>query len=416
MDQPAEPSIVSRRMVNAPVMGGQNCYRLLWVEYDETGEAGLKLWLPETDEEVLEAHAFWDACSKIDWDQDAMHIVTYTKPPPGAVMPESMRPIAPPMPEEPPPPTPPVSANFIRSLDGFGNERWPLKIEFHPDGKQLITYARGGKVECRDPESDTVLDTLERDGYDLETFAISPDASLLAIGTICYPDSDEHGVEVWDWPAKKRLGIFGRGLENNVEQVSFSHDGALFATLDQGSNLDVYDSRTLNLRLSIDSSNAVGFAFHPNLPILAFARRAGTIEWMNAETGEILFKHSYAQNIYSCYLAFHPNGNVLAATEQDGPIQNTIWFFDTESRQATSTIKVDSTQHITALCYHPSGKWLFTGTEGGEILRIDTVTKSWQVVCTGHRDSIIDLAFRQDGRLLASTSMDRTVRVWSIDA
>ena len=58
-----------RRLLLAPTRWGPDDRNLLWREVNQAGEAVVKFWMPESDEEVEELEAFAAAAAKVDWDK-----------------------------------------------------------------------------------------------------------------------------------------------------------------------------------------------------------------------------------------------------------------------------------------------------------------------------------------------------------
>ncbi|KAH8732086.1 WD40-repeat-containing domain protein, partial [Phaeosphaeriaceae sp. PMI808] len=68
---------------------------------------------------------------------------------------------------------------------------------------------------------------------------------------------------------------------------------------------------------------------------------------------------------------------------------------------------------VTALAFSPNGSLLTCGFDNGRL-------KLWEMVSgyaddhPGHEDAIIALAFSQGGKIIASASHSRTIRLWDI--
>lgn len=58
----------TRRLIGAPGRWGPGDANLMWMEVGSSGEAVTRFWMPEGEEEVAEAEAFFSAASKVDWD------------------------------------------------------------------------------------------------------------------------------------------------------------------------------------------------------------------------------------------------------------------------------------------------------------------------------------------------------------
>jgi WD40 repeat protein len=70
------------------------------------------------------------------------------------------------------------------------------------------------------------------------------------------------------------------------------------------------------------------------------------------------------------------------------------------------------TNRVTAVQYHPNGKWLASGSDDGTIRIWDLVGHQTLRVLQGHSGTINGLAFSPDGALLASAASDHSARIW----
>jgi len=76
---------------------------------------------------------------------------------------------------------------------------------------------------------------------------------------------------------------------------------------------------------------------------------------------------------------------------------------------------------ITTVAWRPDGKYFATATgyrvkQPGEIIIWDASTGVQLLTLSGHTAGITDIDWNADGSKLASSSYDRTVRIWNLSS
>jgi WD40 repeat protein len=117
-------------------------------------------------------------------------------------------------------------------------------------------------------------------------------------------------------------------------------------------------------------------------------------------------------------IAYHPDGSLLATSSND----KTVRLWDAATGSAVQVLR-GHTSGVSPLAFSLDGKLLASasnwpgGQRWGE--KIDTAVRTWDPgtgrrvqVLRGHAYAVNALAFSPDSRLLASASLDQTVKVW----
>ena len=120
-------------------------------------------------------------------------------------------------------------------------------------------------------------------------------------------------------------------------------------------------------------------------------------------------------------VSFDPKGKRLAALCQDGSIRIRSVKSGEEQILRAPDWKPDLTSKVAGwipvqwLAVHPEGSQLAVISGGNSVALIDSV--SGETVCSypgGHADRINTIAFSPAGTQIATSSQDRTVRIWSL--
>ncbi len=111
-------------------------------------------------------------------------------------------------------------------------------------------------------------------------------------------------------------------------------------------------------------------------------------------------------------LAYRPDGKVLAAGSRE------LWLLDANSHSVIKKI-TGQTGLVTALAWSRDGAWLAAASglpsKSGEVRLYHSGSADPVKTIAAHSDRIHDLAFSPDGRLLATCSYDRLVKLWDVE-
>ncbi len=157
---------------------------------------------------------------------------------------------------------------------------------------------------------------------------------------------------------------------------------------------------------------SISMAVSPDKRLLAhilWSRTATTIQVLDARTGQIMHRFAVPHPWLVSFVAFSPDGELLAAGLSDGTVR--VWEL---LREREIAVLKGHTDRVTGVAFSPDGRLLASGS-WDQTVRVWDIASGQEVqTMVGHMDKIGPVTFSPDGRLLASASEDGTIRLWDV--
>jgi WD40 repeat protein len=234
--------------------------------------------------------------------------------------------------------------------------------------------------------------------------ALSPDGQWVAVGN--YPQLG--WVELWNLETGQRVRQHQGG--DQVIAVGFSAAGTLLAAGRTDGSVTVWQVTTGDLLARLPNaggSGCRGMAFHPERDEIAAAGRNNTIRLWDAASGQVKRELVMPNPPASCelsYLAFRPDGKMLAAA-MFGKQRIAVWEGDTFAGDLTHP----NSGTIWKIAWSPNGQLLAASENGGP--------KGRQIVLWDVQNRRVvrvlsewggEAMFSPDGALLVAEGIDST--------
>jgi serine/threonine protein kinase/WD40 repeat protein len=251
-----------------------------------------------------------------------------------------------------------------------GERRWqqvdpniqPFTVSFSRDGRRLACGGYDWKVHFWDVQTGQPILPAWEMPTQPKAISFSPAEDQVAVG-------EQDGLTLRDAANGKEIARMPMPIDR-VHAVCYSRDGRRLAALRNGAVI-VWDVPTRKVFRTVKANSMVG-------------------------------------------LALSPDGRFLA---QRGP-NTQITVHDLQAEQsfflgAPGVVK--GVTGVNALAWSPDGSRLAAAPAYDGLIRVwDVVTRNEELVLRGHDASVYTLAFSPDGLRLATTSLDGTVRIWSV--
>jgi WD40 repeat protein/transcriptional regulator with XRE-family HTH domain len=290
-----------------------------------------------------------------------------------------------------------------------------LSADYSPDGTQLATIGDNGTVILWNANTGEELlrlpgSTQPNDLVTSQRVAYSPDGKLLAA-------CDSNKINIYD-PATGSLIQTLDGHKSDVTALAFSRDGIYLASGGADGSLFIWNIQSGNIvtRLAGHTDGVEGLVFSPDGKWLITSSDDYTMKFWDAATGELLRDFTELTGLVDS-ATFSPDGSKFAFT--DGAIH--VWKLSSSTSEGKTTITYEEILNLpggVSITFSPDGTKLATiwGTaaSGNGIVLWDANSGRELLTMTGHTGWIMGLAFSPDGKRLASTSLDGTVRIWGI--
>lgn len=299
-----------------------------------------------------------------------------------------------------------------------GHTKSVRAVSYRPDGQQLASGSDDGTIRLWDAATGHELKILSGHKEAVTTVGFSPDGKHLASG------SADQTLKLWDATTGDELRTL-TGHSDVVSSLSFSADGQRLASVcgkyrsvvTQAGEIKIWNPATGELLETFPTPTGLtAVALSPD------ARRVATV----ALTKEVsIWDVRAAREVATLASTVAPksfmssNGGLAWSTDgQRLVVANdeamTIWDADTYEA-LFSFVGINSINDFAVRCpsFGRDGLSLAFVSSGLIKLSGPAVTDS-PLILRGHQNEVREAIFSADGRLLATTSYDHTIRLWDV--
>lgn len=254
-----------------------------------------------------------------------------------------------------------------------GHKSQVNSVNFSPDGQTIASAGADRTIRLWSPDGKP-FKTLEGHTGEVNWVGFSPDGKTLVSA------GSDRTIKLWDVNGVPQKTLSGHSYA--VTSLSFSPDNQILASASNDSTIKLWQQNgTLIKTLSGHSGRVISLDFSPNSQILASASDDGVIKFWNRQ-GKLLTTFTGGMGVsFSPRREMYPDSHILSFSFASANSNKTIQLWQIKSRGAgLSDPQISEPQLLTSL--------------------------------QGHQGAITNFNFSPDGQTLASTSDDKTIRLW----
>jgi len=310
---------------------------------------------------------------------------------------------------------PPPFFKSIISVENINNLK--IKCSNEMPGITTAAYDREGKfIIVISQEKVYILDPLnlnktkeieiKTDNIQIESFALSPDGEILALGM------RDGSVQLRQDGYKKLLHPPVRKHTKSVNAVAFSANGEILASGGDGCIIRLRKVKDNNVFVASEDADGPirDIAFSPNGEIIASASRVVQLWRVQQQNMSLLspLPEQHTGNVWKVF--FSPNGKILASASSD----KTVCLWDVDTGDLLSPPLKGHDKSVDTIAFSSDGTILASGSrdrtlrlwraDNGELMRI----------IEGFKDSVNSIDFHSDGTAMVTISNRRIVQLWGL--
>ena len=221
----------------------------------------------------------------------------------------------------------------------------------------------------------------------------------------------------------RSLAVELPGHRTDVRTLSLSSDDRMLASASAG-QLKVWNLKSQTCLRTLECGQALCSAFLPGDRIVLVGTKTGELELYDISTSTLI-ETIQAHDGAIWTLAVNPDGRSVVTGSADKSAK--FWRFDIVeenipgTRRTTQRLKLTQTRElkvaddVLSLCFSPDGKLLALSTLDNTVKVYFNDSLKLFLTLYGHKLPVLNISISADSKLIATCSADKNVRVWGLD-
>ncbi|MBD2459081.1 AAA-like domain-containing protein [Nostoc sp. FACHB-87] len=298
----------------------------------------------------------------------------------------------------------------LHKLNSFKHTNWVNSVSFDSDGRILASGSSDCTIKLWNLKGE-LIQTLKGHKKGVMSVRFSPDGYLLASG------GDDCTIKIWkrDHNSQFQELFTLKSHSRSVKSVRFNRKGNLLASGSDDSKIKLWNPYTgEEIHTFLGHTKGVrSVRFSPDDTLLASG---------SDDTKVIIWKIDIDNKIYTRLhtldhftegirsVRFKSDGKTLASGSNDG----TIKLWDVASGEKIDTRKSKGLW-MSSLSFNPQNESVIAYGGADGVVRLSSINGKELQTLKGHTGWIRSVSFSADGKILASASIDGTIRLWYVN-
>jgi U3 small nucleolar RNA-associated protein 12 len=222
----------------------------------------------------------------------------------------------------------------------------------------------------------------------------------------------------------RSLAVDLPGHRTDIRALALSSDDRMLASASAG-QLKVWNLRTRSCLRTLECGQALCSAFLPGDRIVLLGTKAGDLEMYDISTSTLIESIPAHDGQAIWTLAVQPDGRGVVTGSADKSCK--FWRFDIVdeeipgTRRTTSRLKLTQTRQlklsddILSVCFSPDGRLLAVSTLDNTVKIFFVDSLKLFLTLYGHKLPVLNISISSDSKVIATCSADKNVRIWGLD-